>query len=74
MGTVGRRRIGLGTIQTLCYEKAHGKEHRQLAQDEVRAETEERYSKAVGMGQQGAWTRWKQFEKRKILWTDFWQM
>ena len=34
---------------------------------------EERSSRAVGMRQQGAWTRWEQVAERKISWTDLWR-
>ena len=34
---------------------------------------EERSSRAVGMRQQGAWTRWEQVVERKISWTDLWR-
>lgn len=55
-------------------EKARGKERRQLVQDEVRALVdEERSSRAVGMRQQGVWTRWEQVAERKISWADLWR-
>ena len=34
---------------------------------------EERSSKAVGMAQQSAWTRWEQAVERKITWADLWR-
>ena len=41
-----------------------GKEGRHLVQEEVRAAVEEtRIAKAVGMKQQGAWTRWENVGK-----------
>ena len=56
------------------FDKARGKERRQLVQNEVRAAVEEeRSSRAVGMRQQGAWTRWEQAVERKITWTDLWR-
>lgn len=50
-----------------------GKERRQLVKNEVRvAVEEERSSRAVGMRQQGARTRWEQVVERKITLTDLW--
>ncbi|XP_077083545.1 uncharacterized protein LOC143736754 isoform X1 [Siphateles boraxobius] len=74
VGTVARGRAGLGAIAAPHYDKVRGKERRQLVQKEVRAAVEEeRNSRAVGMRQQGAWTRWEQVVGRKISWTDLWR-
>lgn len=51
-----------------------GKEGRHLVQEEVRAAVEEtRTCKAVGMKQQGAWTRWENAVERKVTWADLWK-
>ena len=74
VGTVARGRAGLGTFASPRFDKARGKDRRQLVQNEVRAVVEEeRSSRAVGMRQQGAWTRWEQVVERKISWTDLWR-
>ena len=74
VGTVARGRAGLGTLISPRFDKARGKERRQLVQNEVRAVVEEeRSSRAVGMRQQGAWTRWEQVVERKISWADLWR-
>ncbi|XP_041867113.1 uncharacterized protein LOC121656126 [Melanotaenia boesemani] len=60
VGTVARGRARLGAIPFPRYDRVLEKERRQLVQDEVRAAVEEeRSSRAVGMRQQGAWTRWE---------------
>ncbi|GAA6088619.1 uncharacterized protein LOC109140547, partial [Tachysurus ichikawai] len=74
VGALARGRAGLGTFQGPRFDKAWGKERRQLVQGEVRAAVEEeRFSKAVGMARQGAWTRWEQAVERKITWADLWR-
>lgn len=60
VGTVARGRSGLGAIAAPRYNKARGKERRQLVQDAVRAAVEEeRSNRPVGLRQLCAWTRWK---------------
>ncbi|XP_073731592.1 uncharacterized protein [Misgurnus anguillicaudatus] len=74
VGAVESGRAGLGSNQTPRFNKAQGKEKRQLIQDEVRAgEEESRGSRAVGMRQQGAWTRWEQAAERRISWAELWK-
>lgn len=74
VGTVARGRAGLGSIAFPQFDKARGKERRELVQNEVRAVVEEeRSSRAVGMKQQGAWTKWEQVAERKISWADIWR-
>ncbi|XP_075315189.1 uncharacterized protein LOC142375145 [Odontesthes bonariensis] len=74
VGTVATGRAGLGSNPRPSYNKAKGKERRQLIQEEVRAGVEEvRCSRAVGMCQQGAWTRWEEAAARKVSWTDLWR-
>lgn len=53
MGTVARGKAGLGAGPGPRYDKARGKERRQLVQNEVRAIAEEETSsRAVGVRQQ----------------------
>ena len=50
-----------------------GKE-RALLQKEVREGIEEtRLAKMVGLYQLGAWTRWKNYIRRRITWLDLWK-
>ncbi len=74
VGTMAVGRSGLGSFPKPQYDRAQGKEKRQLIQDEIRAEVEEeRYNKAVGMGKHGAWTRWEHAEAGKITWSELWK-
>lgn len=75
VGVVARGRAGLGMFPTPPRPKElKGKEKRSRIQEEVRAAVEEgRMSRAAGMGQQGAWTRWVQAMDRKVTWTELWQ-
>lgn len=67
VGIVARGRAELGTSAAPQFDKARGKARRQLVQNEVRAAVEEeRSSRAVGMRQQDAWTKWEQVAERKI--------
>ena len=34
---------------------------------------EKRMTKMVGYGQQGAWSKWDQIERRKVSWSEFWK-
>ena len=59
---------------TLRNKERKGKEKRRQIQEEVRAAVEEeRSSRAAGLRQQGAWTRWEQAMDQKVTWTDLWQ-
>lgn len=74
VGAVARGKAGIGTLTTPRYDKVQRKEKRQLLQDKVRAFVEkERFARAVGMIQQGAWTKWEQAMARKITWSDLWR-
>ncbi|XP_061589349.1 uncharacterized protein LOC133454644 [Cololabis saira] len=74
VGKVASGRAGLGSNPRPSYNKTQGKERRLLIQEEVRAGVEEaRCSRAVGMRQQGAWTRWEEAADRKITWTELWR-
>ena len=43
-----------------------------MVQQKIRLTEEDRHSRAVGMGGQCAWTRWKTAE-RHLTWADSWQ-
>lgn len=75
VGAVAKGKFGLGSLEVPHFNKAQGRERRQLIQDYIRAVVEEeRMSRAVAMRQQGAWTRWEQVMERKITWNDLWRM
>ena len=74
VGVLTRGRAGLGTLPQPLFEKAQGKEKRQLILEEVRLGIEEeRASKMVGMQQQGACTKWEGVLERKVAWSEIWQ-
>lgn len=67
-------RAGLGYFPKTQVSQARGKERHQLLQEEVRAGVEEeRVSRAVGLRQQGAWTRWESTLQRKVTWSNIMQ-
>lgn len=71
VGTVATGQAGLGANPQPCYDKAHGRDHRQLVLKEVRAGAEEeRTCRMVGMWQQGAWTRWEGMLEKNISWSE----
>lgn len=73
MGTVASGHAGLGYFPGNRVKKARDKEKRRLILEEVRANVEEkRLCKMVGLSQQGAWTRWESFLRRKISWSEIW--
>ncbi|KAL7841251.1 hypothetical protein SRHO_G00249420 [Serrasalmus rhombeus] len=70
---VTRGRARLGSFPT-PQRNTRGKERRRLVQEEVRATVEETKScKAVGMKNQGAWTRWENAVERKVTWAEIWK-
>ncbi|XP_072560565.1 uncharacterized protein [Paramormyrops kingsleyae] len=74
VGSVAVGRAGLGCHKTPRYDKAQGRDRRQMIQDEVRAEVEEeRRSKTAAMRQQGAWINWEHALTRKITWSELWR-
>ncbi|XP_049337547.1 uncharacterized protein LOC125802987 [Astyanax mexicanus] len=74
IGSVAVGRTGLGSYARPRYDKAQGKERRQMVQAEIRAGVEEeRRSRAVTMRQQGAWTNWDNASARKITWAELWK-
>ncbi|KAI8483130.1 hypothetical protein Bbelb_391490 [Branchiostoma belcheri] len=65
---------GIGSSYCQLWGKPNPRERRALIQNEVRhQEDEKRLAKAVGLGLQGAWTRWE-LPKRKVTWTELWKL
>ncbi|XP_077380867.1 uncharacterized protein LOC144020874 [Festucalex cinctus] len=74
VGVLATGRAGLGYFPKTQVSQARGKERHQLLQEEVRAGVEEeRVSRAVGLRQQGAWTRWESVLQRKVTWSNIMQ-
>lgn len=74
VGIVAMGKAGLGSFPKPRYGRTHGKEKRQLVQDEICAEIEEDCcSKMVNMSKQWAWTRWEHAEPRKFTWAVLWR-
>ena len=70
VGTVAVGRQGLGTSKSRCWKKADAAERRRMVQKEIRSKEEEnRQSRAVEMGMQGAWTRWE-MDQRVMTWSE----
>lgn len=60
VGSVATGRAGIGYFPVTRVDNVQGKKRQHLVQEEVRAGVEEvRASRMVGMGQQGAWSRWE---------------
>ncbi len=71
---VSQGRAGLGSFPVPHVNLSSGNERNSLVQEEVRATVEEiRSCRAVGMKQQGAWTRWEKAIDRKVTWTELWK-
>ncbi len=51
VGAVAKGRSGLGSLEVPRFDKAQGRERRQLIQDKIRAVVEERMSRAIAMRQ-----------------------
>ncbi len=74
VGNVSTGRAGLGYFPKTLVSQARGKEIHHLLQEEVRAGVEEeRVSRAMGLRQQGAWTRWESTLQRRITWANILQ-
>ncbi|TWW54222.1 hypothetical protein D4764_0192250 [Takifugu flavidus] len=74
VGAVATGRTGLGYFPKTQVSLARGKERHHLLQEEVRAGVEEeRVGRAVGLPQQGAWTRWESALQRKVTWSNIMQ-
>ena len=71
--SVGRRGLGFGTSNQPGVHNQTS--YRDQILNEVRnSEEENRISKAVQMGPQGAWTKWEQVPKRDVKWNELWKM
>ena len=65
----GRQGLGFGVDKQQRWDAANAKEK------EVRQmEDDNRMTKAVGMGTQGAWMKWKDAVSRQITWNELWKM
>lgn len=74
VGSIATGRAGIVYFLTNRVDQAKGKEHQHLVQEEEQAGVEEgRVSRMVGMGQQGAWTKWENVLLRKITWFNIWK-
>lgn len=74
VGVVTRGRAGLGSFPTPQVNTIRENDMRRLVQEEVRAAVEyTRTCKAVGMKQQGAWTRWEKAVEMKVTLAEFWK-
>ena len=61
-----------GQHKTTTLDLFNNNERSQMVQQEIRlTEEEDRQSRAIGMGGQCAWTRWKTTE-RHLTWADIW--
>ncbi|XP_045167230.2 uncharacterized protein LOC123530520 [Mercenaria mercenaria] len=73
VGTTAVSRQVLGIIKSQRWGSADSTTKRQMIQNEVRlAEEEERRTRAVSMGAQGAWTKWCTTD-RKLTWAEIWR-
>ena len=73
VGTVAEGRQGLGTSKSCYWNKANAQERRNLVQREIKCtEEENRQTKLVEIGSQGAWSRWDT-EQRSITWSYIWK-
>uniref|UniRef100_A0A3B3B355 Reverse transcriptase domain-containing protein n=1 Tax=Oryzias melastigma TaxID=30732 RepID=A0A3B3B355_ORYME len=69
-----RRGFGFGTVAPL-WQKASATERRDMVVDEVRQQEEAaRRIQAVAQAKQGGWVRWEGVEKRKLTWSELWNM
>ena len=73
VGIVARETKALGYYPSPRIDNDRGKERRVLLQKEVKEGMEEtRLAKMVRLSQQGAWTRWENYVRRRITWSDLW--
>lgn len=66
VGVVTQGRAGLGSFQAPHVNLSRRKKRNSFVQEEVRS------CRAVGMKQQGAWTRWEKID-RKVTWMELWK-
>ncbi len=70
----GRGGLGLGAT-TPTWQKATPAERRRLVVEEVRHQEEaDRCARAVSQAKQGRWMRWEGVERRKITWSELWNI
>ncbi len=70
----GRGGLGLG-VTTPTWQKATPAERRRLVVEEVRHQEEaDRCARAVSQAKQGRWMRWEGVERRKITWSELWNI
>ncbi|KAK7898520.1 hypothetical protein WMY93_019373 [Mugilogobius chulae] len=70
----GRGVFGLG-VMTPLWESASSAERRHMVVEEVRRQEEAaRCAKAVSQAQQGRWMRWDGIAKKKVSWSELWNM
>ena len=76
VGNIQHGRGGLGLVASKpTWHKASTSERRKLVVEEVRRQEETtRSAKAVSLAKQGQWMRWEGLERRKINWSELWQM
>lgn len=62
---------GTGSLPGTRINDTQGKERQHLVHEEVWAGVDEaRASGTVGMGEQGAWTKWENASQQQITWSD----
>ena len=67
--------LRFGTWLKLVLNKAGAKEKRKLVVEQgFRQERMIRGEKTVAQAKQGQWLNWESVEKRKLSWTDLWNM
>ncbi len=75
MGSIATGHVAIGYFPAIRVDKAKDKERQHLIQEEVQVGVEEeRASRMVGMGQQGAWTKWENVLQSKITWANIWKV
>ena len=73
-GHHGIRQSGVGLLPKDPGGQGPGQGETRLLQEEIQAGVEEeRVSRAVGLWQQGAWTRWEIILQRRITWANIMQ-
>ena len=71
VSTVTSGTTGLGYFPRPRIANTRGKERRALLQKEVRAGMDDtQLTKMVGLSHQGAWTKWKNYDRRRVTWSD----
>ena len=71
VGTTAVGRQGIGNTKPQRWITLSNEERSQMVQQEIRLTEEDRQARAIGMGGQCAWTRWKTTE-RHLTWADIW--